>query len=119
MYFAPIAAFLSACLLTYVLPHRLGWLIPLDQPNERSLHVVPVSRAGGLAILGGISIGVSVLIAFVGAYEATLGWVALALAPIAVISFIDDRIRVSPLVRLLVQIVGALVVVGTDLTLTG
>ena len=28
--------------------------LPLDKPNERSLHVVPVPRTGGIAIITGI-----------------------------------------------------------------
>ena len=87
-----------------------GALIPilrrlevLDRPNERSSHVAPVPRGGGIAVTG------SVLLAWIALHET--GFVAAGMIGIllgtgllAVVSWIDDRRGLSPGVRLLVQV---------------
>jgi len=83
----------------------------LDVPNERSSHVAPTPRGGGLAVaipvLTGILAGVP------------LGWVeasvAIALVPAAVaivtVSWLDDRRSLSPGLRLLIHVAAAVWVV--------
>ncbi len=79
------------------------WQI-LDHPNERSLHVSPVPRTGGLAIL---------LVILLNLYLATqimvvpslLYWLAGSLLPLAAVAWLDDRRGVPPVWRLAVQIV--------------
>ena len=44
-----VAALLAGGLLELMVRRRIG--VPLDQPNERSLHSRPVPRSGGLAIM--------------------------------------------------------------------
>ena len=67
----------------------------LDEPNARSLHVTPVPRTGGLAVLAGTVSAV----AFVGAQL----WLPMALALVlAAVSLYDDvrglprRLRFAP-----------------------
>jgi UDP-N-acetylmuramyl pentapeptide phosphotransferase/UDP-N-acetylglucosamine-1-phosphate transferase len=78
----PIAAALAtAALLVWLL--RDGRALPLDHPNERSLHARPVPRVGGVAI-------------FAAAVPALLlvQWSPLAVllaAALALVSFLDDR----------------------------
>src|SRR5688572_24414418 len=50
--FTPIIAFLIAFLLLQWMVKRAAHL-PQDHPNDRSLHVVPVPRTGGIALMGG------------------------------------------------------------------
>ena len=80
-------------------PH--GLKLPLDNPNERSLHETPMPRTGGLAIM------IAVVIAGValGAPWFTLGC-ALGLA---IVSFVDDRGGLPARVRFLAQAVAAAV----------
>lgn len=76
-----LAAFATAALIAALL--RKGDRLPLDHPNERSLHARPVPRIGGVAI-------------FVAAIPAMLlaGWSTLATllaAALAALSYLDDR----------------------------
>ena len=73
--------------------------LPLDKPNERSLHVVPVPRTGGIAIITGIvaaslwlRVGPSLLVPAI----------ALAIA-----SYFDDRHALPAAVRLVIHLVAA------------
>ncbi len=107
----------------------------LDRPNERSLHVAPTPRTGGLAILGSLAVGLllgfaadnlifqelpaarfSTLSPWVGLCgKASLWIVGLALA-VGAVSFWDDRVGVSSSVRFAMQAVaGAGVVWGAGL----
>jgi UDP-N-acetylmuramyl pentapeptide phosphotransferase/UDP-N-acetylglucosamine-1-phosphate transferase len=81
----------------------------LDRPNERSSHIVPTPRGGGIAVI------CTVLLAWVVASAA--GWVAPAIALVAltaallaVICWIDDLHGLSPVLRLTAQ--AAAVAVG-------
>ena len=46
-----VAALLAGALLELMLRSRIG--VPLDRPNERSLHSRPIPRSGGVAIMAG------------------------------------------------------------------
>ena len=49
------SAFVSTVLLVKVLVDvNLPFPLPLDCPNERSLHTKPVPRCGGVAVMGGV-----------------------------------------------------------------
>ncbi|MTW19475.1 MraY family glycosyltransferase [Allochromatium palmeri] len=72
---------------------------PLDHPNERSLHVAPVPRSGGLGVLAGVML--TLLAAFgLGWMDGALVWIAGALILVALVSFFDDLGDLSPLARL-------------------
>ena len=85
----------------------------LDIPNERSSHTVPTPRGGGLAIA---------LITLIGFAFTHLWLHDLALAPflgymlagiiILAISGADDILEISPKVRLLFQLLAAIIFVG-------
>jgi UDP-N-acetylmuramyl pentapeptide phosphotransferase/UDP-N-acetylglucosamine-1-phosphate transferase len=81
----------------------------LDHPNERSSHLTPTPRGGGIAVTG------SVLLVWVVLYETSWvapGIIAIALGAglLAAISWIDDLGGLSPWVRLAAQ--GAAVTIG-------
>jgi UDP-N-acetylmuramyl pentapeptide phosphotransferase/UDP-N-acetylglucosamine-1-phosphate transferase len=78
----PLAAALACAAVILTLLRHPAWL-PLDQPNERSLHVVPKPRAGGLGMLAGVLLAFGLLRA-----EPLL---ATLVAALAVVSFLDDR----------------------------
>lgn len=95
----PAAAWLTGLVRRVALARGM-----LDVPNSRSSHQAPTPRGGGVAIV----------------LVAATGFVALALAgsmstrllasllggggAVAVVGFLDDRLRVSPRVRLLVHL---------------
>lgn len=110
------AGYLAACaMLTFAVGTLLTALIRrvalraglIDRPNPRSSHVEPTPRGGGIAIV------VVSLVAFaVFATTGDLDWpIALALGCggvlIACVGFIDDRMSLSPLIRLIAQSVAA------------
>jgi UDP-N-acetylmuramyl pentapeptide phosphotransferase/UDP-N-acetylglucosamine-1-phosphate transferase len=78
----PVAAALACAAVILTLLRHPGWL-PLDQPNERSLHAAPVPRIGGLGLMAGTLLAFALLRA-----EPLLAGLVLALA---VVSFLDDR----------------------------
>ena len=83
----------------------VGNRLPMvDYPNARSLHVKPVPRTGGLAVLAGILIGSAVL--WIGAgdvpMERVIGLGA-GLLPLTLVSVLDDRYGISARVRLLIH----------------
>lgn len=57
IYITPIFSFLGTFLLLHWLLKGGLVKIALDQPNQRSLHKVPVPRVGGLAIMAGVGMG--------------------------------------------------------------
>jgi len=95
---APIASALVTLLL-------IAWMLkardrlPLDVPNDRSLHLLPVPRSGGLAIMAGVLAGFAIL--------QTPLTVVLPAATLVVVSHFDD-VRGLPIpVRLGTQLVAA------------
>lgn len=78
----------------------------LDVPNERSLHVRPTPRSGGVAILiSAIAGGTAVTLA--GAGFGLLPWLAAAVVTVATVAFLDDRGGVPVAPRLLVHVAAA------------
>jgi UDP-GlcNAc:undecaprenyl-phosphate GlcNAc-1-phosphate transferase len=90
----------------------------LDLPNERSSHAVPTPRGGGLGIVVGFLLGISVLYGFASfarLADPYFRGVILAAAAIAVVGFIDD-LRDWPFgVKLAAQLGAALAAVGSGL----
>jgi UDP-N-acetylmuramyl pentapeptide phosphotransferase/UDP-N-acetylglucosamine-1-phosphate transferase len=110
------AAFVASCLGTRLLVTLLRRGAVLDHPNERSSHIVPVPRGGGIAVVATIIAAWITLYATGTAPQSSL-WIALAAIGLAAISWIDDLRRLSPAPRLLAQI--AAVVAGIWLALGG
>ena len=73
--------------------------LPLDKPNERSLHVVPVPRTGGIAIMTGIVVAAFCL-------HAGPGLIVPA-AALALASYLDDRHALPASVRLGMHLLAA------------
>jgi UDP-N-acetylmuramyl pentapeptide phosphotransferase/UDP-N-acetylglucosamine-1-phosphate transferase len=103
-------------------------LAHLDQPNERSLHSAPTPRGGGLAIVGGVALGVVLALAAEALLARTLGtpfgalgnppmlWVLAMTLAIAAISFWDDRVGLAAAPRFAVHLLAACgVVLGAGL----
>ena len=104
----------------------LGWPICaalrrfriLDQPNQRSSHVAPTPRGGGIAIL--LVIAASSLL-MSRSHKDHLIWVAPLVAVwVGIISLVDDVRGLSARIRFGTHILGALVLIGfLDFTIVG
>ena len=73
--------------------------LPLDKPNERSLHVIPVPRTGGIAIIAGV---IAAALWIRAGPDLLVPAVALAIA-----SYFDDRHALPAAARLIMHLLGA------------
>jgi UDP-N-acetylmuramyl pentapeptide phosphotransferase/UDP-N-acetylglucosamine-1-phosphate transferase len=103
-----LAVVVGAGLIAYF---GTGVLIPilrrtamLDRPNERSSHIVPTPRGGGIAVVAAILLGWLALIGIAPVSHRLFAVMAGALL-LAVVSGLDDRRSLPALPRLLAQIV--------------
>lgn len=102
----PLLAFGVAWGVTWVCCQPGSWLHFLDHPNERSLHVTPIPRTGGVGVMAGVlATGIAAALAcgLGGAVLAALGG-ALALAALGLV---DDRRSLPARVRFAAQAVAA------------
>ena len=114
--------FLSAFGLTKLLCSPASRLALLDHPNPRSLHTEPIPRTCGLAIFGSVILGLvlSLVLEWPGGQATGTGLWILGMTLIVVgVSFWDDRVGVSTILRLGVHALAAAGVVwGAGLTMT-
>ncbi len=104
-----IATALLCCVATRALIPILRRREVLDHPNERSSHLAPIPRGGGIALIGSVLLA---WVALAGAGYASPSVIGISLGTglLAVVSWIDDLRGLSPATRLLVQ--GAAVAIG-------
>ena len=95
--------------LTIRLANRIG---AIDQPNERSLHDVPVPRLGGLAILVGALAAGLIWLPWEGETRAIL----IGAVFIAMVGFGDDVLDLSPLPKLAGQTAAVIIPVAAGVT---
>jgi UDP-N-acetylmuramyl pentapeptide phosphotransferase/UDP-N-acetylglucosamine-1-phosphate transferase len=100
-------AFVVAALITGYLCHPSTKFHRLDHPNERSLHVNPTPRGGGLGIIIGILVSAMLLVALGEYSNAELGWLAAAALLIAAVSLVDDWMSIHFGVRIVVHLTAA------------
>lgn len=96
---APFAAFLVSGLLLFWLLR--GGRLPMDHPNERSLHAAPTPRIGGVGIMAGVGVA-SLWLATGSLLPVMLGAFALA-----GVSLLDDLRGLPVRVRFLAHFVAA------------
>jgi UDP-N-acetylmuramyl pentapeptide phosphotransferase/UDP-N-acetylglucosamine-1-phosphate transferase len=92
-----LTAFAMTAIVLQLLLMRARHLLPVDQPNERSLHTRPIPRFGGLAIL----IGGALALPITG--QPLPGWLW-PVPVLAAISLVDDFITLPAVPRFAVQI---------------
>ncbi|MBK1645000.1 glycosyl transferase [Thiocapsa imhoffii] len=100
-------AFCVSVLLTQWLAGHGVRFSPIDHPNARSLHSVPVPRSGGLAVLAGVLCALLLLGVLARSFS-ELAWILAALIPVAAMALLDDFGGVSRRLRLLAQASAAL-----------
>jgi len=79
----------------------------LDHPKERSLHVRPTPRGGGVGIVVPVLVCLVALAAAHPAARASLAWIAAVGVVLAAVGLIDDVRSLPALTRLLTQACGA------------
>lgn len=125
MNIAPVLAAIVASFLASLVFARLAiaemWLP--DKPNARSSHQKATTKAGGVAIGFGASIGIG-LFSIVGAFDLAVNIVAIVIvgAVVALIlGLLDDKLAPPPFAKLIMQIalaIGAVVLIGPFSTLS-
>jgi len=120
---AVVFTFLLACAVTWnLIPRvrkfalRVGWA---DQPNARRLNKEPLPNAGGLAIYAGV-IAAMVLASLLRPIEvqhvlAQVLTILLGGSILVLVGFIDDQYGLPPSVRMLIQILTALLLAANGI----
>jgi len=90
-----------ACWLTLAWLGRCRHVLPMDHPNERSLHDTPTPRIGGLGIMAGVAVASLWLV------DAALLPVILGAFALAGVSLLDDVRGLPVRVRFLAHFVAA------------
>lgn len=106
---------------SYVLSRYRGRGVILDLVNDRSLHSVPVPRTGGIAILLGILLAVTLVLGrgIGDASVISLVLIAIAFLVLVGVSLFDDIRGLGAAARLVGHILAALLVMGAGLYLNG
>ncbi len=100
------AVFLVSFFMCLMMTKVGARIIPLDQPNQRSMHSIPIPRGGGMGILAGMIVGVVVLGLL--SVNRESGLVAMGSLLLAIVAWRDDRDNVPPAHRLTVQLFSAI-----------
>lgn len=103
---APVLAFVVAWAVTRACCRPGSWLYFLDQPNERSLHVTPTPRTGGVGVMAGLLVG-GALVWVAGLGSLPLGAALAGAGGLALVGLADDRIGLSARLRLFAQVLVA------------
>jgi len=121
--FPAVFAFVSAWWLTNRLCSPKSFLSILAHPNERTLHAMPTPQTGGLAVIGSVVISLILaasVLAIVQPSKPVLPkgvasgsvWIVVSMLLIFVVSFIDDCVGLPAALRLGVQAVSAVIIIG-------
>jgi len=111
-FFAFLGAFVLNLFLTPYLIRRLRRMDLLDIPNDRSSHETPIPRGGGLVIVTTWVLGMAATWAIRFPFP-ELGILApdgfvlsttLGIVLLAILGFTDDRLNLSPFLKLFVQV---------------
>ncbi|MDQ2676326.1 MAG: undecaprenyl/decaprenyl-phosphate alpha-N-acetylglucosaminyl 1-phosphate transferase [Actinomycetota bacterium] len=118
-----VFAFLVAALLAWLLVPASEWVArrigAIDIPNERSLHVAPTPKLGGLAILAGVLVaGLLFLPMGDGALGDETRAILAGAVAIAAVGAIDDVFDLNPAVKLAGQIAATVIPVSAGVTVT-
>lgn len=97
--------FVVSLVVTFVAAPGVRWLMLhrgiIDVPNQRSSHLTPTPRGGGLACLTGMLVAATIAQIM----DQPIPWVAIAtVGALATVGLADDRFDLSPVVRLGAQL---------------
>lgn len=103
IFFLLIASFLISLYLVFVIKQNFSKQL-LDIPNERSSHVNPTPRGGGLGFVITFVIGILLISLFPFSSIKSDIFLPLILLPLTIIGFLDDRYNLPSLFRYGVQL---------------
>ncbi|MBL1210291.1 glycosyltransferase family 4 protein [Geminocystis sp. GBBB08] len=98
-----IGSFLLSLLLVFLIKQNFSKQL-LDIPNERSSHVSPTPRGGGLGFVITFILGIVILIFFPVLPVKIDPLLPLILLPLAIVGFLDDRYNLPSILRYGVQL---------------
>lgn len=98
-------SFVIAVAGTGLLSHLLVGKGIVDLPNQRSSHSQATPRGGGIAILAAMAGGLGILVFVQTPLPAGIGNIGATAVALALVSWVDDVRGLSPLVRIIPQIV--------------
>ncbi len=99
---------ISSFLLTFVVKYYAEKKSILDIPNQRSSHITPTARGGGMAIALTWFAGITYLF-FTENIEANLYYALMAGLLISAISFMDDIYNLKYLIRFAIQAIATII----------
>ena len=86
----------------------------LDIPNERSMHVIPMPRGGGVGVAVGAVSGLGASLLSGAPFDPALsGVVPLASVGLGIVGLIDDRRGLPTYVRLIAQVSAGVIIAGS------
>lgn len=110
-----IVSFLLAFLISPVIIKLAPFLRVIDNPEKRyhpaTLHIKPIARGGGIALYFAIFLTSLFFIQ----YDPRLTAIMIGALIVVLIGYMDDRGDVNPYIRLLAQLLAALVVVASGI----
>lgn len=89
----------------------------LDQPNERSLHYVPMPRTGGIAICAALFLGWLLYFLFLPAQIPVQ--IIMGAVLVFCVSILDDRFGLPAYLRLFIQLGAALILIRSGFVIDG
>ncbi len=113
-----LLSFVISLAISYWLMNPAARFFTVDQANQRSLHQGVVPQGGGIGIILAILAGGG----WIALGAAELSWLALitlALLPVVVVSFLDDRAHISPVLRITIHLLAAVALVAGGLVPVG
>ena len=102
-----IVSLIVTLVLCQLIVGRNWSFIPADIPNKRSLHSMPIPRAGGLAISIGIYLAFLVLLVVYGKWDTVFAYPLFSVLLVTSVSLIDDYRNLSFLIRILFHFIAA------------
>lgn len=113
---ALLLAFVTAAVLCWRFSAPGSLFHVLDHPGDRSLHHRPTSRSGGVALVIALLLGWGLAVALGSlAWDTMMSWQSAAVVLLALVGAIDDRLDLSPLMRLMVQLLAAFFLLAAGL----
>lgn len=111
-----ICALIIALLVTPLVKRLAFFVGAIDKPNERKVHTKLMPRLGGLAIYLAFILGFFIIYPAISGIDSKLIWgMILGGTIVVLVGALDDRFDLSPRLKLLGQIIAALVVISFGL----